>query len=439
MKKMIQYFTATLSLLFSFCWSISVTAQQTPGAPQSQSILIKGARAHIGDGQIIENSALGFAAGKIIEITTADQVQNSYDQVIDASGKELYPGFIALNATLGLVEIDAVRPTNDLDELGEFIPHIRSIIAYNAESKVVESVRPNGILTAQICPRGGSISGKSSIVQLDAWNWEDAALKMDEGIHMNWPSPYQAGRWWLGEDPTLKANKKYTEQVQKIRNFFQQSKAYLQKNQATTNIPFEAMRSVFKGDTKIYVHASQEKQIVDAIVFLQEFDLSQIVLVGGEDAITQVDFLKKHQIPVLINHPHTLPKGEDDDPKTTFKRAAELHDAGLLVSIDVRGRMERMNTRNLPFYAGSFAAYGLEKEEAVQMITLNAAKIIGMEDQIGSLAIGKDATFFLSEGDALDMRTNLLMSAYIQGRVLSLETHQTKLWKRYLPKVTSNN
>ena len=110
--------------------------------------------------------------------------------IIDANGKHLYPGFIAANSTLGLVEIDAVRSTRDLDELGDFLPHIRSLVAYNAESKIIESVRPNGVLIAQVSPRGGIISGKSSIMQLDAWNWEDAVIKIDEGVHLNWPSPY---------------------------------------------------------------------------------------------------------------------------------------------------------------------------------------------------------------------------------------------------------
>ena len=109
-------------------------------------------------------------------------------------------------------------------------------------------------------------------------------------------------------------------------------------------------------------------------------------------------------------------------------------DAGLTITIDVSGRMERMNTRNLPFYAGTFAAYGVPKEKAVQLITLNAAKILGVSDRLGSLTVGKDATLFLSLGDALDMRTNQLTHAFINGKNISLETHQTELWKRYMEK-----
>ena len=148
-----------------------------------------------------------------------------YDTIIDASNSHVYPGIIALNTNLGLVEVDAVRASVDDDETGTYLPEIRSIIAYNAESKAVESMRPNGVLLAQIAPNGGIISGKSSVVQFDAWNWEDAVIKYDQGIHLNWPSPYTFGRWWLGEDRGLKANNNYSKQIKDLKNFFEKSKA----------------------------------------------------------------------------------------------------------------------------------------------------------------------------------------------------------------------
>ena len=158
-----------LTLAFLISCSIGI-AQQTPAANQQNSILILGATAHIGDGTVLENSAIGLLDGKILEVTTANAVKNKYDKTIDATGQHVYPGFIATNSTVGMVEIDAIRPTNDLNEIGEYLPHIRTIVAYNAESKVVESLRPNGILTAQVVPNRGVISGSSSVVKLDAWN-----------------------------------------------------------------------------------------------------------------------------------------------------------------------------------------------------------------------------------------------------------------------------
>ena len=416
----------SLSLLFSGM----LLSQQTPAGPQQNSILILGATAHIGDGTVVENSAIGFNNGKITWVSTQDQVEGTYDITIDATGKHIYPGFIATNATLGLVEVDAVRASNDVQDLGDMIPHVRSVIAYNAESKVIESVRPNGVLMAQVAPRGGTLSGQSSIMQLDAWNWEDATYKVDEGIHLNWPNPYTRGRWWLGEDPGLKKNKKYAEKITEITQFFKEAKTYL-ANPNPKHLPFHPMSGVLEGDKTIYLHANNEKQIIDGITTLKSLGVAKIVLVGGNDAHLITSFLKEHMIPVIISRPHRLPNGEDEDIKLTFRMAKTLMDAELLVSIDVSGRMERMNTRNLPFYAGSFAAYGLDKEKAVQLITGNAAKILNIDAQVGTLSVGKDATLFLSKGDALDMRTNILSHAFIQGREISLETHQTKLWKRY--------
>ena len=425
------------TLLLLFFSSSLLWAQQTPASSQNKSILILGATAHIGDGTVIENSAIGFENGKLTLVSTEATISQNFDRTISAEGMHVYPGFIAANATLGLVEISAVRATNDADDIGAFLPHVRSIIAYNAESKIVESVRPNGVLIAQITPRGGTISGKSSIVQLDAWNWEDAALRVDDGIHLNWPNPYKRGRWWLGEDPTIKENDAYQKDVRTIHDFMGKAQAYLQSKPKKKDLPAEAMRGVFEGSQAVYLHANDEKQIVDAVSYLKNLGIEKVVLIGGNDAHLQARFLKEHDVAVVISRPHRLPAMEDQDIKLPFKMAHLLMEAGLTVSIDTSGRMERMNTRNLPFYAGSFAAYGVPKEKAVQMITGNAAKILGVEDRMGTLAVGKDATLFISEGDALDMRSNQLTHAFIQGREISLETHQTKLWKRYSEKYAS--
>jgi imidazolonepropionase-like amidohydrolase len=421
-----------LTLVFLCSLNVGI-AQQTPAVDQQKTILITGATAHIGDGSILENSAIGLRDGKIIEVTTAGAVQNQYDTTIDAKGQHVYPGFIATNSTVGMVEVDAVRATNDLNEIGTYLPHIRTIIAYNAESKVVESLRPNGILSAQVVPTRGVISGSSSVVKLDAWNWEDAALVTDEGLHINWPRAYTSKRRnGTGE---IKYNQKsYEDRIKMLGEFLKESSAYNQSFSKTKHLPFAAMKQTFAGAQTVYIHANSQREIVDGIQFLKEHQIDKIVLVGGNEAHLVTDFLKEHNIPVIVSRPHRLPTQEDQDIKLPFKMAKLLMDAGLLVTVDVSGRMERMNTRNLPFYAGSFAAYGVPKEKAVEMITLNAAKIIGVADRLGSLTVGKDATLFLSIGDALDMRTNQLTHAFIEGRALSLETHQTELWKRYMEK-----
>ncbi|TRZ43604.1 amidohydrolase family protein [Robertkochia solimangrovi] len=426
-----KIFKHTLKVCLAL-FSIALNAQQTPAPIQSESILITGATAHIGNGEIIENSAIGFADGKINFVGTAGSADKSaYSKVIAAEGKHVYPGFIALNTTLGLVEIDAVKATDDIDEVGAIIPNVRSLIAYNAESKVVETMRPNGVLMAQVAPRGSLITGTSSIVQLDAWNWEDAAIKTDDGIHMNWPSLYRRGRAWRGEDPGIKKNDEYESQIQKVKDFFAAAATYIKGDQSPRNLAYEAVQGLFDGTQKLYINAAQEKQLIDAMNFAKTIDGLKIVFIGGDGAVPVASQLRDNGIPVIVSRPHRIPSLEDMNVKEPYKLAGELVKEGVTVSIDVSGSMERMSTRNLPFYAGTFATYGMDKERALQMITLDAAKILGIDDFAGSLATGKDATLFICEGDALDMRSNQIPQAFIQGRDLSLETHQTTLWKRY--------
>lgn len=424
MKKITYILIAILCTSFGF-------AQQTPAPKQSQPIAITGATAHLGNGQIIENSLIIFKDGKLTTVSNASQTDLSGMEVIKADGKHVYPGFIVPSSTLGLTEIDAVKATVDESEIGEMNPHIRSIIAYNAESKVVESMRPNGVLMGQIAPQGGRISGTSSVVQFDAWNWEDATVKVNDGIYLNWPSSFTRGRWWLGEDRGLKSNDKYKEQVDELVAFFNETKAYSAGDKTTSNLPYAATQGLFDGSKKLYINVDDEKGITDAIHFAKNNNVKHLVIVGGSESYKVADLLKQHNIPVIVQRIHSLPSKEDEDYDMPYKLATLLVNKGITVALNANGSMERMSSRNLPFYAGTTVAYGLDKEEALKLITSNTAKILGIDKDYGTLEEGKSATLFISEGDALDMRTNQLTHAFIDGRLISLETHQTELYHRY--------
>ena len=426
MKNIIYFTLLICSLSFS---------QQTPGNKQTTPITIVGATAHLGNGTIIKKSLIIIEDGKLTLVAdaTTSKIASKGD-VINADGKHVYPGFIAPNTTLGLVEIDAVRASNDQREMGTYNPHIRSIIAYNTESKITETMRPNGVLLGQITPRGGRISGSSSIVQFDAWNWEDALIKEDDAIHINWPRTFNRSGWWAAPGPTV-PNKKYTQQVTELNNFFKQAKF---NNFKTAHLVYDSMKAVFDKTKKVFLHVNDEKQIIDAVNFGLEQKID-FVLVGAYESYKTIDLLKKNNIPVILQRVHKTPENDDDDYDLPYKLATILTDAGVLVGLNTSGDMERMNSRNLPFYAGTCVAHGLNKEKAVQLITLNNAKILGISETTGSLELGKDATLFISEGDALDMRTNKLSHAFIQGRLISLETHQTELYKRYTNKYKSNS
>ena len=422
-----------ITLVIAIGFIIPTIGQQTPGPKQTEAITIEGATAHLGNGEVIESSLIMFEDGKITFVGDSKMRIARKGKVIDATGKHVYPGFIAPAKTLGLVEIDAVRASNDEDEIGDFIPHVRSLIAYNAESKVVESMRPNGVLIAQIAPTGGRISGTSSIVQFDAWNWEDAAIKVDDGVHLNWPTTFKQGRWWAGEDPGYQPNKDYSKQIEEVTSFFKNASAYGKSTPKEVNPAYAAMQGVFDGSQKLYVHADDEKQIIDAINTLKSNGAKEVVLIGGYHAYKIPEFLKSNNIPVLVQYTHNLPVFDDDDYDLPYKLPKLLVDAGLLVGIQ-NSDAENFQTRNLPFYAGQAAQQGLDKETAVQLLTGNTAKILGIDDLYGTLENGKSATLFISEGDALEMSGNQLTHVFIDGRLVSLETHQTELWKRYMGK-----
>lgn len=426
--KKIVYLTIALGL------SLASTAQQTPAPKQQKSVLIINAKAHIGNGTVLGNSAIGFKNGKIDLVSNDKNIAvSNYETVIDAKGKDVYPGFIAPNSTLGLVEIDAVKSSDDESEIGTYNPHIRSLIAYTADSKVIETVRPNGILMAQITPRGGIISGTSSIVQLDAWHWSDAVVKENDGIHMEFPSSFKRSGSWF-EPGTIEANKEYTNQIQEINTFFTNAKVYNTTPAKERNLTFEATKGLFIGEQTLFIHASEEKQMIDAIQLAKSNGINKIVIVGGYEAYKIGNYLKDNQIGVLLKRVHEMPENDDDDVDLPFKLAKLLTDQGVVVGLENSGAHERMATRNLPFLAGTCAAYGLNKEQALQLITSNTAKLLGIDKFCGTLEVGKDATLFISEGDALDMRTNKLTTAFIQGKSISLETHQTKLNDRYKTK-----
>jgi len=418
-----------LSILIICALSVLVFAQQTPAPPQSKSILILNAKAHLGTGKIIENSAIGFVDGKITlvtDATTNPPNTDEWNKVIDATGKEIYPGFIAPNTQLGLVEINAVRATRDSREVGGFNPNVRAIISYNTDSRVTPTVRTNGVLTAQIVPEGGRISGSSSIVQLDAWNWEDAAYKTDEGIHLNWPSMHTRSGWWAAPGPTKK-NDDYSEQTAKIKRHFSEANAYTKSTPESKNLKFEAMRGLYDGSKKLYVHTNSAKAIIEVIQFAKEADL-EVVIVGGKEAWLVADELVASETPVILSNTQSLPSNVDDDIDQPFKTPNMLHEKGVLFALSMEGAWEQFN---LAFQAGQAVSYGLPYEEAIKALTANTAKIMGIDDRIGTLEAGKDATFFICVGDVLDMRTNKVEQAFIEGREISLDNKFKRLARKY--------
>lgn len=426
-------------LLIGFClvfW-VSLGAQiPSPGVAPEGRVLLLGGVAHIGNGEVIQNSAIAIKNGyfefvKNQMIYRIDQAE--FDTVIHLNGQHIFPGFIACNSTLGLREIDAVRATLDYDDVGLYNPNVRSAIAFNTESRILPTVRSNGVLLGQITPRGGIISGSSSVMHFDGWNWEDALIKADEGIHLNWPRRFKRSGWWANPGET-KRNKKADERIQAIYSFFRDAQSYAQQKAPEINLRMEAMKGLFDGTKTLYIHCNQAREIIQAVELKRAFNLEHLVIVGGYDAWLVPEVLTDNDVPVLLSRLHSLPLRPEDPVDLPYRLPALLKEQGIVFAFDMSGDMEAMNTRNLPFTAGTSITYGLAYEEAVQALTQTPAQLLGIDDLYGTIQAGKSATFFVSIGDPFDMRTNNLIVAMVNGKFISLDTPQKALYRKYRKK-----
>jgi imidazolonepropionase-like amidohydrolase len=309
---------------------------------------------------------------------------------------------------------------------------VRALVAYNTDSELIPTVRSNGILITQATPQGEIVAGMSSIMQLDGWNWEDAALKKDDGIHINWVGYFKRDLDFATFSVTTKKNDKRDEMLREIDKTFNDAIAYSQSKPAVTNVKMEAMKGLFDGTKNLYINADYGKEIIEAVQFAKSKGVKKIVIIGAEESLLAADFLKENNIPVIVSATHRLPNSADDDTDISYKLPYLLAQKGILVGLGYIGLNWR--TRNLPFLAGTVAGHGMDKEDALKLITINNAKILGIDKMVGTLEVGKHATLIVSAGDVLDMRTAKVEQAFIQGRKVDLDDKQKRLYRKYSEK-----
>jgi hypothetical protein len=431
MKKYIYIISTAL-----FACLIQVDAQSPVVAPaQKKPVMLTGGTIHTGTGEVIENGTVIFSGGKITFVgRSSDTISDKTNfEIIDVTGKQIYPGLIFPNTSLGLVEIGSgVEVASDNREIGDLNPNVRSIVAYNTDSHVIPVLRSNGILLAQIVPTGTLLPGTSSVVQLDAWNWEDAAYKIDNGIQLGWPRKSSAGNRRTGGDfqmagPSAAAT--YEKNVEALEKIFTDAVAYAAIDKPRNmNLRLEAMKGLFDGSKTMFIIINEPKGIIAAISFGKRYGVKKMVLCGADESAWVVkDFLKENNIPVLLTDPLSLPRYDYSDTKLPFKLAAMFKKEGILVGLTY----SKQAYGNLPFAAGETASYGLTKEEALQTVTLNSAKILGIDDRTGSIEVGKDANIVVSTGDILDISTNNIEYAFITGRNINLDNKHKQLYRRF--------
>ncbi len=417
-----------LAFLFTLLVGTCVFAQNPiPARAQQAPMAVLGATVHVGNGTVIEDATILVSNGRIERIGAGLAVPTGYETV-DATGKEVYPGLIAMNSQLGLVEINAVRATRDDREVGLMNPNARALIAFNTDSQVIPTVRSRGVLLAQATPEGSRVSGTSSIMQLDGWNYEDAAVMADDGIHINWPSR-NSYNWQTGR---LIPNDRYAEQERELEAFLEQATGYCGRPEGDGErlLKFEAFCDVIGGEAKAYLHADEARDIQAGVLLLKRMGANPVV-VGGYQAHLITEFLKREDVPVVLGSTQALPAAQDEPIDQPYRNPALLAEAGVEFAISHEGYWQQ---RNLPFIAGQAVGFGLDYEKAVEAITLTPARITGIADNYGSVEEGKSATFLIVAGDLLDMRTSQVEQAYIDGREVNLDNKQAELYRKFKEK-----
>ncbi len=399
--------------------------------PQAEPIALTGATIHTVTNGTIENGTIVFENG-VITAVGADVAIPAGARVVDYSGKHIYPGLIDAYSTVGIAEIGAVGVSNDTNELGDFNPNVKAAIAVNAESRHIGTSRSAGVLTTLTTPGGGLISGMSSAMALEGWDWEEMTLDQAAALNVNWPNPDPRRPWWAGPDFEVPS---YTAEVEKLKDFFANARAYKAAMEAGEELPtdsrYAAMMPVLNREIPVVVAANGAAQINDAITWATEENV-RLVIRGGRDAIHVADRLIANDVPVILTSTMAAPDRDYEGYDGAYSMPAELHEAG--VTFAISGGSGALYTNRLGYEAGVAVAFGLPEEEALKAVTINAAEFMGLSDRLGSLEPGKQATLLVTTGTPLDM-TSDIEQAYIQGRELDMMDIQKWFFEKYMAKV----
>jgi imidazolonepropionase-like amidohydrolase len=402
-------------------------------AGPENTFLLRGVTVNPVSGPKIENVSLLVTDGKIADIGPKIAVPKG-TKIIEGKGLHVYPGMIDSATEVGMEEIGSVRETNDTTEIGDFKPQLRAAIAVNPSSEHIPVIRANGITAAIALPDGGIIAGQASLMRLDGWTWEEMAMKRDAAMHLVFPTLTAGGGGIAGAASSAFADRRraYDRRLKLLSDYFESARRY-QKAKAAPGASFkrdlalEAMQPVIEGKMPVLVEAVRERAIKDALTWAAKEKVT-IILSGVRKPGNTLAELKFRNIPVILGPTQALPLEEDDPYDGAFTLPAELYKAGVKFAF---GSFGNQFSRNLPYQAGTAVAFGLPYDEALKSVTLYPAQIWGVDDQLGSIEKGKSADFILTDGDPLEVRTNV-KRMFVNGKEVDLESKHTKLYQKYL-------
>ncbi|SMO68652.1 Imidazolonepropionase [Fodinibius sediminis] len=381
--------------------------------------------------------------GEEIEFVGRNARITSDYQHIDASGKHVYPGFMDAGTQLGLQEIGAVQVTRDQAELGEFNPHVRAFTAINPSSVSIPVTRVNGVTHVVSMPVSGRLSGKATLIDLYGYTPDSMAISPNAAMHLNWPTAMKRGPHDQRSDKEVE--EAYQKNIKQLNDLWERAVFYnemmesYQEGSGDQERPevqkkLEAMREVISGNIPVIISVDQKKDILNAIAWTEKHPKTHFILAGVQEGWRVADEIAEADLPCLVSTLYT-PERDYDNYQRPYQNPAMLHKAGVKVAI-ATGEIE--NVRNAPYHAGYAATYGLGREEALKAITLNPAEIFGVDDKLGSIAKGKQANLFISDGDPFEPMTQI-EQVFIRGYKIPMVSRHSQLYEEYLNRGAETN
>lgn len=406
---------------------------------ETASYAIRNAKIVTVSGAAIERGTIVIKDGKIAAVGANVTIPRDA-KVIEGTGLSVYPGLIDSGTVLGLTEVGAVNATVDTNEIGDFNANMKALTAVNPDSELIPVARMNGVTTAITCPQGGMIAGQCALINLDGWTPEEMKVLAPAAMHINYPRlGFRGGGGFGGGQfgpPSEQQRQARDRQVENLRNKFDDALAYMKAREASArdkslparsvDLGLEALIPVLKGEVPIIVSANGAAEIKGAIDLADKYKLKLIVN-GGDEAIKHAAALKEKKIGVVLGGVLELPGSEDAPYDEAFARAAELQKAGVSFAFSTG---DGAYVRLLPYHAGTAAAFGLPKEEALKAITLYPAQIWGVDKLLGSIEVGKIANLVVTDGDILEFKTRI-KQMFINGRPSDLSNKHTKLYEKF--------
>jgi len=418
-----------LSIVFALFVTHAIAGPEIPGAPQAKTIAIVGATIHPVAKPDISKGTIVFDDGKISAVGKDVAVPDDAE-VIEAEGRHVYPGLFNTDGVLGLIEINAVRATDDRGEVGQLNMNVRTEKAINPDSELIPVTRSGGVLFNLTAPARGLISGTSAVLQLDGWTTEDMTLKPAAGMHISWPSINEHQHH---DEHDHDAENRQADSLRKLEDVFQRAEVYRAARSGNPDqqidLRWEAMLPVLRGEVPIVAVAQTASQIQSAVAFANRRKL-KLIIYGGNDAEEVAPLLRSQKVPVIISGVYRLPRRRDAPYDHAYTLPERLRKADVSFCIAESSRFDASNIRNLPYHAAMAIAFGLPKQEALKAITLSPAKILQVDKQIGSLEAGKHASLIVTDGDIFDTSTNVT-HAFVQGRTVDLDDRQKRLYRKY--------